>query len=43
MREHPPHLPDLAPCDFYVFPEVNSALRETHVQHVYEVKARMAE
>ena len=25
--EHPPHSPDLAPCDFFVFPFVKSKLR----------------
>jgi transposase len=24
VLEHPPYSPDLAPCDFYLFPEIKS-------------------
>jgi len=29
VLEHPPYSPDLAPCDFFVFPKINSALKGT--------------
>ena len=27
VLEHPPYSPDLAPCDFFLFPKINSALK----------------
>jgi hypothetical protein len=27
---HPPYIPDLAPCDFYLFPELKSKLKGNH-------------
>jgi hypothetical protein len=39
VLEHPPPpSPDLAPCDFYLFPKLKSALKGTHFQSVDEVK-----
>jgi transposase len=38
MVETPPPSPDLAPCDFYLFPKVKSALKATHFQSVDEAK-----
>jgi hypothetical protein len=38
-----PHSPDLAPCDFYLFPKLKSALKETHFQSVDEVKSKLAD
>jgi hypothetical protein len=40
---HSPHSPDLAPCDFYLFPKLKSALKGTHFQSVNEVKSKMAD
>jgi hypothetical protein len=34
VLEHAPHSPDLAPCDFYPFPKLKSALKGTHFQSV---------
>jgi transposase len=34
----PPYSPVLAPCDFYLFPKVKSALKGTHFQSVDKVK-----
>lgn len=34
--------PDLDPCDLYLFPKEKSALKETLVQPMEEVKAKMA-
>jgi len=30
VLEHPPYLPDLAPCDFVLFPKIMSVLKGTH-------------
>jgi hypothetical protein len=27
VLEHPPYSPDLAPCDFFLFPKIKSALK----------------
>lgn len=42
VLEHPPYSPDLAPCDFYLFPKVKSALKGRHFRSVEEVKAETA-
>jgi hypothetical protein len=34
---------DLAPCDFYLFPKLKSALKGTHFQSVDEVKSKTAD
>jgi hypothetical protein len=41
--EQPPFLPDLAPCDYYLFPKLKSALKGTHFQSVDEVKSKNGE
>ncbi|GFV81807.1 putative mariner transposase [Trichonephila clavipes] len=38
VLEHPPYSPDLAPCDFYLFPKVKSALKGTRFESVEAVK-----
>jgi hypothetical protein len=38
---HPPYLPDLACCDFFLFPKIKSVLKGTHFVSVEEVKAKM--
>ncbi len=35
---HPPYSPDLAPCDFFLFPKMKSYLKGTHHGGVEEVK-----
>jgi len=30
VLEHPPYSPDLAPCNFYLFPKIKSVLKGTH-------------
>ena len=42
VLEHPPYSPDLAPCDFYLFPKIKSVLQGTHFVSVESVKAKMA-
>jgi hypothetical protein len=38
--EHPPYSPDLAPCDFFLFPKINSALKGTRFKSIEAVKAK---
>jgi len=42
VLDHPPYSPDLAPCDFYLFPKVKSALKGTKFQTVQDVKEKAA-
>jgi transposase len=37
--EHPPYSPDLAPCDFFLFPKIKSALKGNHFTSIDAVKA----
>lgn len=39
---HPPYSPDLAPCDFFLFPRLKSALKGQRFQDVEEIKANTA-
>lgn len=38
VLEHPPYSPDLAPCDFYLFPKIKSKLKGTRFASVDAVK-----
>jgi len=38
--EHPPYSPDLAPCDFFLFPKIKSALKGTRFESVEAVRAK---
>ena len=40
VMEHPPYSPDLAPCDFFLFPKIKSALKGTRFESVDAVKAK---
>ena len=40
VMEHPPYSPDLAPCDFFLFPKIKSALKGTWFESVDAVKAK---
>jgi len=40
VMEHPPYSPDLAPCDFFLFPKIKSALEGTRFESVDAVKAK---
>jgi hypothetical protein len=40
MLEHPPYSPDLALCDFFLFPKIKSALKGTRFESVDTVKAK---
>jgi hypothetical protein len=43
VLEHPPHSPNLAPCDFFLFPKVKSVLKGTRFASVTEVKKKTTE
>jgi transposase len=43
VLQHPHYSPDLAPCDFSLFPKIKSVLKGTHVGSVENVKAKTAE
>ena len=38
--EYPPYSPDLAPCDFFLFPKIKSTLKGTGFESVDAVKAK---
>ena len=40
VMEHPPYSPDLAPCDFFLFAKIKSALKRTRFESVDAVKAK---
>jgi len=43
MLEHPPYSPDLAPCDFFLFPKIKCVLKGTRFESVDAVKAKAKE
>ncbi|KAL4153743.1 hypothetical protein QTP88_001576 [Uroleucon formosanum] len=43
VLQHPPYSPDIAPCDFFLFPKIKSFLKGTHFQTVDDVKMKTAE
>ncbi|PNF22126.1 hypothetical protein B7P43_G06802 [Cryptotermes secundus] len=43
VLKYPPYSPDLAPCDFYIFPKIKSVLKGTHFLPVEDVKAKTTE
>ena len=40
VMEHPPYSPDLAPCEFFLFPKIKSALKGTRFESVDAVKVK---
>lgn len=42
VLNHPPYSPDLAPCDFYLFPKVKESLKGTHFETLEQVKDKTA-
>ena len=36
--KHPPYFPDLAPCDFFLFPKIKSVLKGTHFSDINSIK-----
>jgi len=43
VLEHPPYSPDLAPCDFFLFVKIKSALKGNSFEPVDSVKAKATE
>lgn len=43
VLDHPPYSPDLAPCDYFLFPKVKSVLKGTHFESMEAVKQKTAE
>ncbi|KAG5329384.1 MOS1T transposase, partial [Acromyrmex heyeri] len=43
MKRYLTLLPDLAPCDFFLFPKIKSALKGTRFESMEEVKRKSAE
>ncbi len=41
MLPHPPYSPDLAPCDFFLFPHLKSLLRGRRFRNVNELQAEI--
>ena len=37
--DHPPYFPDLAPCDFWLFPRLKAVMKGTHFLSLEEIKA----
>jgi len=42
VLEHAPYSPDLAPCDFFLFPKIKSALKGIRFESMEEVKRKSA-
>ena len=38
VLDHPPYSPDLAPCDFWLFPKLKSQLKGTHFASASDIK-----
>jgi hypothetical protein len=38
---HPPYSPDLAPCDFFLFPRLKSTLKGNQFQDITEIQLNM--
>ena len=36
--ETPPYFPNLALCDFFLFPKIKSVLKETHFSDIHSIK-----
>jgi len=43
VLKHPPYSPDLAPCDFFLFPMIKSVLKGTRFESINAVKAKATE
>lgn len=43
ILDHPPYSPDLAPCDFFLFPKVKAVLKGTRFESVEAVKEKATE
>jgi hypothetical protein len=41
VLEYPPHSPDLAPCDFSLFPNIKEILKGMHFDDVDDIRSNM--
>ena len=41
MLDHPPYSPDLAPCDYFLFPKLKGTIKGTHFEGVDDIKANV--
>ena len=41
ILSHPPYSPDLAPCDFFLFPKLKKHLKGTTFQSINEAKRKV--
>jgi histone-lysine N-methyltransferase SETMAR len=39
--DHPPYLPDLAPCDFWLFPKLKTALKGNRFSDIADIQGHM--
>jgi hypothetical protein len=39
VTHHPPHFPDLAPCDFFLFPKMKLKLKGRRFDTIEEIQA----
>ena len=42
VLEQPPYSPDLAPCDFFLFPKLKEVIKETRFQDLEAIKTAIA-
>jgi hypothetical protein len=40
LLDHPPHFPDLAPADFFLFPRLKSIMKGTRFADMAEIQER---
>jgi transposase len=40
VLHHAPYLPDLAPCDLFLFPKLKHSLKGTHIQSIEDIQRK---
>jgi hypothetical protein len=40
VLHHAPYSPDLAPCDFFLFPKLKNSLKGTHFQSIEDIQRK---
>jgi hypothetical protein len=40
VLHHAPYSPDLAPCDFFLFPKLQHSLKGTHFQSIEDIQRK---
>ena len=41
ILDHPPYSPDLAPCDYFLFPKLKGTIKGTHFEGVEDIKSNV--